>query len=237
MAFKRSGVRLPLAPPGTFLAALAAVACLAAGTVPAQAETIVFGITSSTALSLPHYIAEDKKFYDAEHLAVETYAVGAAASVLQPLAGGSLDMAQAATDQTLRAIRRGAPIVAGASSSAPFRMPAARTAMDWSGLKGRTVSVGGLTDVTLYFLRVMARRNGLADQDYDLLYGGSSPNRLAQLRDEVIAPEAALYLDGVRANLDAFVAMGELAQVPPLTGFIDTSFLAEALAPGRGPAR
>ena len=32
------------------------------------------------------------------------------------------------------------------------------------------------------------------------------------MRDEVIAPEAALYLEGIRANLDAFVAMGELAQ-------------------------
>jgi hypothetical protein len=36
-------------------------------------------------------------------------------------------------------------------------------------------------------------------------------------------------------NLDAFVAMGELPQAPVLTGFIDTSFLAEALAPGPGP--
>jgi ABC-type nitrate/sulfonate/bicarbonate transport system substrate-binding protein len=60
----------------TFLAALAAVACLAAGTVPAPAETIVFGITSTTALSLPHYIADDKKFYDAESFLAEALAPG-----------------------------------------------------------------------------------------------------------------------------------------------------------------
>lgn len=320
-----------------FLAALAAITGLA-GTLPAAADTIIYGITSATALSLPHYIAQEKQFYAAEHLTVEAYVVGAASGVLQQLAGGSLNMAQAATDQTLRAIRRGAPvrIVAGATSNAPFRMLAAKGVTGWSALKGRTVSVGGLTDVTLYFLRLMARRNGLADQDYDLVYGGGSPNRLAQLvsgavagailtnpqdfaaleqgfvdlgrvaqyvphwsqnnllvdtrwaarhraavvgflrahiratrffydpanrdavtaalakytratpqisaatydlylQDRVIAPEAALYEDGIRANLEAFVAMGEMAQAPPLAGFIDASFLGEATGPAREP--
>jgi NitT/TauT family transport system substrate-binding protein len=179
----------------------------------------------------------------------------------------------------------------------------------------------------------MARKNGLADQDYDLLYGGGTPNRFAQLaagavaaavltnphdfaaleqgfvdlgsvpqylphwaqnnilvntgwapqhhaaihaflrayiratayfydaanRDEVIgilakytkttaqiaaatydlyvdhqviAREAALFPDGIKANLDALVAMGELAAAPPPDGFIDTSFLAEARKQG-----
>jgi ABC-type nitrate/sulfonate/bicarbonate transport system substrate-binding protein len=304
---------------------------LSAVTPAAAATTIVFGITSSTAFSLPHYIAEERNYYTAEDLAVETYVVGAAAGVLQQLAGGSLNMAQAATDQTLRAIMRGAPIriVAGASSNAPFRMLAAKTIGGWSGLKGHTVSVGGLSDVTLYFLRVMARQNGLADGDYDLLFGGGSPARLAQLVsgavsatiltnpqdfaaleqgfvdlgrvpqylphwaqnnilvdtrwaaghraavvaflrthiratryfydpanrseviailakhtrttpqvaaatydlyawDEVIAPEAALYEEGIKANLDAFQAMGEIKEAPPLAGFIDASFLPEA---------
>jgi ABC-type nitrate/sulfonate/bicarbonate transport system substrate-binding protein len=212
---------------------------------------------------------------------------------------------------------------------------AAPNLKSWSELKGKTVSVGGLTDVTLYFLRVMARRNGLADCDYDLLYGGGSPGRLAQLlsggvaatvltnpqdfsalergyadlgsvpqylphwaqnnllvdtrwaathraavvgflrahiratryfydpanrddiiailakrtkttpevaeatyalyvRDEVVAPEAALSEAGIGANLEAFVEMRERADLPAVAGFLDTSFLAEAL---RGAAR
>ena len=181
----------------------------------------------------------------------------------------------------------------------------------------------------LYFLRVMARKNGLADQDYDLLYGGSTPNRFAQLasgavaaailtnpvdfsalaqgyvdlgsvpqylpnwaqnnilahtgwarqhraalvaflrahikatkyvyeganrseiidilvkhtrttpqvaaatydlyiEQQVIAREAALSEDGIRSNFDALIAMGDLVAPPPLDGFIDRSFLAEA---------
>jgi ABC-type nitrate/sulfonate/bicarbonate transport system substrate-binding protein len=303
-----------------------------AACMPAKAATeIAFGITSATAFSLPHYIATEKKFYEAEGLAVDTFVAGAAVGVLKQLAAGSLHIAQAATDQTLRAILRGAPIkiIAGAATNAPFRVVAAKNVKGWSDLKGKIVSVGGLTDVTLYFMRVMARKNGLADQDYDLLYGGGTPNRFAQLvsgavsaailtnpvdfaaldqgfvdlgsvpqylpnwaqnnilvdtrwaqkdraavlaflrahiratkyfydsanRDEVIgilakftrsaplvatatydlyvkqqvvAREAALFEDGIKANLDALVAMGELAVAPPLAGFIDASFLAEA---------
>jgi len=310
---------------------LASLALLASSTTSRAATDIAFGITSSTAFSLPHYIATEKKYYDSENLAMDTIVAGAAAGVLKQLAAGSLNIAQAATDQSLRAILHGAPIriVAGAASNAPFRMLAAKTITGWSDLRGKTISVGGLTDVTLYFVRVMARKNGLADHDYDLVYGGGTPSRFAQLasgaaaaailtnpvdftaleqgfvdlgsvqqylphwaqnnilvdtrwaqsnraavlaflrahiratiylydsrnrdevigilakhthatpqiaaatydlyiRQQVIAREASLYTDGIRANLDALVEMGELKEAPPLSEFIDASFLAEA---------
>src|SRR5215510_11245340 len=304
----------------------------AAGSSPRAhaAGSITLGITSATAFSIPHYIAEDKKFYEPEGLSVDTIIAGSANAVLQQLAAGSLNIGQAATDQTLRAIKQGAPIriIAGAASNAPFRMLAAKGTKGWAELKGKAISVGGLTDVTLYFLRTMARKNGLGDHDYDLLYGGGSPNRLTQLlsgavagailtnphdfmaleqgfvdlgsvpdylphwaqnniqvdtrwaaqhraeilaflrvhiravryfydpanradviailakhtkatpdvaaktydlyvRQQVIAPDAALFEDGIKSNIDALVAMGDLAAPPALAGFIDPSFLAE----------
>jgi len=294
------------------------------------ASAITLGITSATAFSIPHYIAEEKNYYADEGLSVETIIAGSANGVLQQLAAGSLNIGQAATDQTLRAIQRGAPIriIAGAASNAPFRMLAAKGTKGWAELKGKAISVGGLTDVTLYFLRTMARRNGLGDHDYDLLYGGGSPNRLSQLlsgavagailtnphdfmaleqgyadlgsvpdylphwaqnniqvdtrwaaqhraevvaflrvhiratryfydpanradviailakhtkttpdvaaktydlyvRQQVIAPDAALFPDGLQENIDALVSIGEFAAPPPLAGFIDDSFLGE----------
>jgi NitT/TauT family transport system substrate-binding protein len=308
-----------------------ALALIAAAPGRAHAAgTVALGITSATAFSIPHYIATEKKFYDAEGLSVDTIVAGSANGVLQQLAAGSINIGQAATDQTLRAIARGAPIriVAGAASNAPFRMVAAKGTRDWGELKGRTISVGGLTDATLYFLRVMARRNGLGDKDYDLLYGGGTPSRFAQLlsgavaaamltnpqdfialeqgfvdlgsvpdylphwaqntievdtrwalqhraevlaflrvhlratryfydpanraeviailakhtrtnpdvaaktydlyvRQQVIAPDAALFEEGIKANLDALVAMGDMAAPPPVANFVDAGFLAE----------
>jgi NitT/TauT family transport system substrate-binding protein len=318
-----------------FLTPFLVVVLVAITSVPIKAATdVVFGITSATAFSLPHYIATEKNYYQSEGLAVDTIVAGAAAGVLHQLAAGSLNIAQAATDQALRAILHGAPIkiIAGAAANAPFRVVAAKGIKSWSDLKGKTISVGGLTDVTLYFVRVMARKNGLADQDYDLLYGGGTPSRLAQLasgavtaailtnpldfaaldqgfvdlgsvpqylpnwaqnsilvdtrwaqhnrtailaflrahiraieyfydpanrdevvdtlakytrtapsiaaatydlyiKEQVIARDAALSEDGIKANLDALVAAGELAEAPPLPGFIDASFLAEATKP------
>jgi NitT/TauT family transport system substrate-binding protein len=312
------------------LPAFALALILAASGYARAASAITLGITSATAFSIPHYIAEEKKFYEAEGLSVDTIIPGSANGVLQQLAAGSLNIGQAATDQTLRAIARGAPIriIAGAASNAPFRLVAAKGTKRWGELKDKTISVGGRTDVTLYFLRVMARRNGLADKDYDLIYAGGTPNRFAQLlsgavaaamltnpqdfvaldqgfvdlgsvpdylphwaqnnievdarwaaqhraevlaflrahiratryfydpanRDEVvailakhtrtspdvaaktydlyvraqvIAPDAALFEEGIKANLDALVTMGDMAAPPPLANFVDTGFLAE----------
>jgi NitT/TauT family transport system substrate-binding protein len=307
---------------------------VALGPAPAAAGEIVFGITSATAFSLPHYIAVEKKYYEAEGVAIDTIVIGSATAVLQQLAAGSLNIGQAATDQALRAIMRGAPVrmFAGAASNAPFRLIGAKTIKNWSNLKGKIISVGGPTDVTLYFLRVMARKNGLADGDYDVIYSGGTPARFAQLasgavaaavltnpndftaleqgyvdlgsvprylpgwaqnnmvvdtrwaaknrpailaflrahiratryfydsanRDEIIAilakytkvptaiatttydfyveqnvvaRDSAMSPDGIKINLDALVSLGELKEMPPLDGFIDPSFLAEASKP------
>lgn len=319
---------------GVAIAFAVSILAVVSGHPARAAEPLSFGITSTTAFSLAHYIAAEKQYYAGANLRVDTIVVGAAAGVLHQLAAGSLNVAQAATDQSLRAILRGAPvrIVAGAAANAPFRLIAARSIGSFGGLKGKTISVGGTTDVTLYFLRVMARRNGLADRDYDLIYGGGTPNRFAQLaagavaaailtnpvdfaaieqgfsnlgsvtnylpnwaqnnilvdsrwaaqhraavvallrariratrffydpanRDEVIAilvkatrttprvaaatydlysalgviaRDAALSLDGIAANFDALIALGDITTPPPLAGFIDASFLSEAAKP------
>src|SRR5262249_2779508 len=190
---------------------------LAAPSVAHAATKITFGITSATAFSIPHYIAEEKKYYEAEGLSMDTIVAGSAASVLQQLAAGSLNIAQAATDQTLRAILRGAPIriIAGAASNAPFRVVAAKGTKGWGDLKGKSISVGGLTDVTLYFLRVMARKNGLADHDYDLLYAGGTPSRFAQLLSGAVGAAMLTNPQDFSALEQGFVDLGSVPQYLP----------------------
>src|SRR5262249_53895618 len=181
------------------------------------ASTVTLGITSATAFSIPHYIAQEKNYYAAEGLDGDTIIARSANAVLQQPAAGSINIGQAATDQTLRAIKRGAPIriVAGAASNAPFRMVAAKNIKGWSELKGKTVSVGGLTDVTLYFLRTMARKNGLADQDYDLLYSGSTPNRFAQLASGAVAATILTNPVDFFALEQNYVDLGSVPQYLP----------------------
>lgn len=67
-----------------------------------------------------------------------------------------------------------------------FRVLGAKDVKTWSDLKGKRISVGGPSDQTLYFFRVMARKNGLADRDYDFIYGGSTPDRFAHLLSNTV---------------------------------------------------
>jgi ABC-type nitrate/sulfonate/bicarbonate transport system substrate-binding protein len=48
------------------------------------------------------------------------------------------------------------------------------------------------------------------------------------MRQQVIAREAGLFEEGIKSNFDALVALGDISAAPPLAGFIDASFLAEA---------
>jgi hypothetical protein len=67
--------------------------------------------TRRTAFNLAHYVATEKRYYEAENLKVGAVVVGAAL--------------------------RGAPIriLAGAASNAPFRLVAAKTIKGWSDLR------------------------------------------------------------------------------------------------------
>ena len=308
---------------------LASLALLASSARSGAATDIAFGITSSTAFSLPHYIATEKKYYETENLAVDTIVAGAAMGVLKQLAAGSLNIAQAATDQSLRAILHGAPIkiIAGAASNAPFRCEEYRglerpqgeddkrrrphrcdallRACDGkkerprrSRLRShlwrqhaqpvRPARVGSGGCGNSHQSRRLHRAGAgvcrsrqraaipaeLGAEQYSRRYAlgavepGAHPrvpagtyqsNEISStttliatrssaflpgtrihtpqiaaatydlyMRQQVIAREASLYPEGIKANLDALVEMGELTQAPPLAGFIDASFLAEA---------
>jgi NitT/TauT family transport system substrate-binding protein len=63
----------------------------------------------------------------------------------------------------------------------------------YADIKGQTVMLGGPKDNTVYFFRVMARANGLLDDDYDVTYAGSSSARYAALQAGGVA--ASLLTD------------------------------------------
>lgn len=149
-----------------------------------HAEPILFGTTGRTdSTTIATFIAMEKKFFEAEHLDVDWISAGSAARAVQQTVAGSLNISIAATDATVRAVAGGAAlkVVAGTVHAAPFRVVANKGLTTWADLKGKTISVGGPADQTLFFFRVMARRNGLQDKDYDLIFAGTTPARFAQL--------------------------------------------------------
>lgn len=159
-------------------------AALALGAIQARAAEIQFGTTGkSDATSIVSYIGMEKKMFEANGLKLNWIAAGSAARAVQQTIAGSLDISIAATDQTVRAIAQGGSItiVAGAVGAAPFRVLGQKGVNSWSDLKGKLISVGGPSDQTLFFFRIMARKNGLQDKNYDLVFGGTTPARFTQL--------------------------------------------------------
>jgi ABC-type nitrate/sulfonate/bicarbonate transport system substrate-binding protein len=69
--------------PRAFVACALSIIVGTAG-CPARASIeITFGITSNTAFGLAHYIATEKKYYEAEGLKVDSIVAGAAVGVVR----------------------------------------------------------------------------------------------------------------------------------------------------------
>ena len=198
------------------LAFAAALACIGA---PAVADPIQFGTTGrSDSTSIATYIALERKFFEAEKIEVNWIPAGSAARAVQQTVAGSLDISIAATDATVRAVAEGAglAVIAGTVNAAPFRSVGARGVAGWADLKGRLVSVGGPTDQTLFFFRVMARKNGLADKDYDLIYAGTTPARFAQLMSGQVGAAVLTNPNDLMALADGYRDLGVAPDYVPV---------------------
>jgi len=201
-----------------FLRTLAALAWLCAS-LPAIAEPILFGTPGRTdSTTIATFIAFENKFFEAEKLEVEWITAGSAARAVQQTVAGSLNISIAATDATVRAFAEGAglKIVAGTVHAAPFRTVGAKGVKGWADLKGKTISVGGLTDQTLFFFRIMARKNGLADKDYDLIFAGTTPARFAQLMSGQVGAAVLTNPNDLMALADGSVDLGSAPDYVPV---------------------
>jgi len=186
---------------------------------PLAAEPIQFGTTGrSDSTTIATYIALEKKFFDAANLEVVWTPAGSAARAVQQTVARSLNISVAATDATVRAIAEGAGlrIIAGTVHAAPFRMVGAKGVADWASLKGKLVSVGGPTDQTLFFFRIMARKNGLAEKDYDLIYAGTTPARFSQLMSGQVGAAVLTNPNDLMALAEGYNDLGAAPDYVPV---------------------
>jgi ABC-type nitrate/sulfonate/bicarbonate transport system substrate-binding protein len=198
---------------------LAVLACAILACASAQAAEVQFGTTGkSDATSIVSYIGMEKRLFEKNGLALNWIAAGSAARAVQQTLAGSLDISIAATDQTVRAVAQGGAIaiVAGAVGAAPFRVLGQKGVNGWSDLKGKTVSVGGPSDQTLFFFRIMARKNGLKDGDYDLVYGGTTPARFTQLASGAVGAAVLTNPNDLMALDEGYKDLGTAPDYVPV---------------------
>jgi NitT/TauT family transport system substrate-binding protein len=94
----------------------------------------------------------------------------------------------------LYAIDKGAPIAIARiiTKASPYAMVAKPGIATIKDLKGKTIVIGGLKDITrVYFDRMMSG-NGLKEGDYDITIIGATPGRFAALKSG--AADASLLI-------------------------------------------
>jgi ABC-type nitrate/sulfonate/bicarbonate transport system substrate-binding protein len=165
-------------------AAVVAVVSLAGISVASADDTITIGtVGSGSALDWPLLVGVEKGFFKNDGLTLDVVSAPSSAAVQQQLAAGSLNMGTGGLVDPIRAIDKGAPIsiLRIEAQSAPYELYVKPSIKSYADLKGKTIIVGGVKDVTRIYLERMAEANGLKPTDYDLIYAGATSARFAAL--------------------------------------------------------
>lgn len=154
--------------------------------IPSAAEKIATGaINAPSPLGWPFFIALAKGMFAAKGLALDIAYTNSAPSLLQQTSAGSIDFAMSTgLVDPIRAIDKGGPvsIVLVEVTAAPYELMGKAAVKDLAGLKGKTIAVGGLNDITNIYLDRMLAPSGLKRGDFDMRFFGSTPARFAALQ-------------------------------------------------------
>ena len=128
-------------------------------------------------------IAGASGFYEREKVDVEFIYTGNNAMTVQQLLAKSLDVAKASMETAIRGIEHGAPIAMVGCTILPypysfFTAPTIATPAD---LKGKRVVTDLPSSMLTYSWKRWAQSKGLAPDDVDLVFDGTSTNRFAAL--------------------------------------------------------
>src|SRR5579863_4505377 len=183
MDMQRSAVRL-FRVCVTVLAFTAATLCAAPN---ARAEKIEAGaVGGPTATMWPFYVGFDEGFFKKHDIDLDIIFAPTAPGILQQLTAGSLDIvATTGVVEPIHAVDKGANNIAIArivGANAPYAIEAKPTIASIKDLKGKTIVLGGLVDITAIYWDRMATANGLQKGDVDIIVIGATAGRFAALK-------------------------------------------------------
>ena len=203
----------------------AVLAIATTGPQAAQAaDKVIAGSLGGQAPLWAIYVAVHKGFFKAEDIDLELNFAQSGAAVTQQLTAGSLDVAlSVGITDPIHAIDKGAPValIRIVGRAAPYVLIGKPGLKSIADLKGKTVSVGGVHDITTRYFERMAAANGLKKGDYEIISAGVAAARFAALKAGVA--DAAIVLPPLNfvAENAGFVTLGLAADYVkdlPFTG-------------------
>lgn len=189
-----------------FRAVMLALTVVIAGAPDARAlEKIATGFVGSpTSSGWPWFIGMEKGYFAAAGIELDPVFVPSAPGIVQQLSAGSLDIVSGTglTDP-LYAIDKGAPIAVARviTQASPYALLAKPSVTTIKDLKGKTIVIGGLKDITRVYFDRMMTANGLKEGDYDITVIGATPGRWAALQSGAV--DAAMLIPPILFKAEA----------------------------------
>ncbi len=209
------------------LAAALCGACLWSGAAALAADKITAGAIGAASGTLwPYYIGVSRGFFAADGVDLDIVFAPSSAATMQQLAGGSLDLvATAGLADPIHAIDKGAAIaiLRVHGQSVPYELMAKPEIKRLEDLKGKTISLGGIADITRIYFDRMAGPHGVAPGQYDMVFAGATSARFSALKSGAV--DAAILLPPFNfiARKAGFSSLGltmDYVKQMPFTGII-----------------
>ncbi len=191
----------------------AGVVMASAVAMPARAEKINAGaVGSPTATMWLFYVGFDQGIFKKHDVDLDIVYAPSAPGILQQLAGGSLDIvATTGMAEPIHAIDKGANNIAVArviGLNSPYGLVGKSSLNSIKDLKGKTIVLGGLVDITAIYWNRMAEANGLKKGDVDIQVIGATAGRFAALKSGTVDATLVLPPFNFLAETAGFKSLG-----------------------------
>ncbi|MDB5411207.1 MAG: transporter substrate-binding protein [Rhodospirillales bacterium] len=207
---------------------------IASGSSARAEETITVGtVGTGSSLNWPVYIAQEQGFFAKQGLSVDYVAAPSSAAVQQQVAAGSVDLGSGGLVDPVRAIDKGAPISIFRieATAAPYALFAKPEIKSYGQLVKKTISIGGIKDITRIYLERMLVPNGVKPGDYDMVFAGATSARFAALSSGSVDAAILTSPFNFKAETAGFTKLGTTVDYVrdfPFSGFAANTAWAKA---------
>lgn len=150
----------------------------------AAAAPVKLAIISEGVNAWPLYVAQGRRMFEAEGVAVDVTLTGSSTHQLEQMRSGGYDLGFQQSDHVVRAVETGSDLcIVMAQGHAPeLSLVAAKDVKSLADLKGRDIVVDGANSGYALLLRKLLAENGLAKTDYRFVEIGGSQERFDAMK-------------------------------------------------------
>jgi ABC-type nitrate/sulfonate/bicarbonate transport system substrate-binding protein len=180
----------------------------------AAPDKVGWGYIAATAFYWDVFAAMSKGFMAEQNIAVEDTRIDAAGQSVQMVLTSAIDILSSNTELALNAIDKDADlvIVGDETAKVPWTLMARPEIKTIKDLKGKVVGVTQLTDASTTMLKLLLKRDGVLDSEYEVIQLGGTPNRYAALTRGAVQATLLAQPQDIQAGQDGMRSLGSVSE-------------------------